>query len=175
MIVDDDKLKRNSANFSNYLSINGIVYPALRRNAEIFFIGVMNGSVNKAARNDAKIDVPRKALSKWFTEQGTLIDQKKYSVAGTLEAAHRILLYDGDPRKLVFCFAGGRFVTIHAAEEIINRESAIYILLEESGYADTIESIGLRQLDYRYFTDFIKKNVFCAETVIRKASLSTTV
>jgi hypothetical protein len=82
----------HAVRFIGGVSVGGFFTPYKIEN---WFVGVMKGDTEDAARRKARTTVPRDVLIGWLNEQASLIDAQRFSLPELLNAARTIRLFGG--------------------------------------------------------------------------------
>lgn len=123
-----------------FVSVNGLVYPNSSRlgivedhhDGEIPYVGLIEGDITVASRDNALPVISSNAIKSWATEQATRVYSVGVEPARQMYACHLIIGLGGDPGPLPFAFSTGRFVTMdEVSRRLPSLESVLLPLTSE--------------------------------------------
>lgn len=122
------------------------------------YIGILAGETESAARNWAKVEIPKSALADWATNQVALLNTDRFTSNQIIGFCQQVIELGGDPGDLPFCFCGGSLKSVRDFRQVLRNHSEIFMPLNSQEYKSTIEFKEIGSLNTEYYNTPMREN-----------------
>lgn len=160
----------------SFVSVQGVVYPAAGgsrvrfgmsgrygRMRDLFYVGVISGNTDNAAREGAYVSLDDSDLAKWITEQASLIEMSKHEALSLLPIARHVILKGGDSQNIPIMFHAGKLTPYSDVVNYVSKANSVRVLLSKN-YLDGPEWMDVQSLSASLFINEVDDDLFAIST-----------